>query len=167
MFIRILSKKAFFRDKEGNKIRILKKVNQKVLCFQWKNGVVFEERDIEIKMIPKDFRKNEAFNDYERSYISSSDSSLIFQGVGGKEVGFLILDDDDIIRPEPWSNIIDDTTSLIMWDKDDYIISDVDIAENFKEDHKTENDGNLFNHIIYIPDDVGIVINDFLLIKIN
>lgn len=161
MFIRIHSKNAWTRNSLGEKIKIGKKNKDGILSFDWRNGISFKDTTLEIKMLPKEYKK--VHKDRETyMLLDEGGNSIAVETIGDRDLRFLQISEDGIISPKSLSDISEDD-SLITFlsnEEGEYAISDVNEIALFENDDEAESE--ISNYIIKLPKE-GLIINDFFL----
>ena len=164
MIVRCLSKKMFFTDENGKEAEKRKREDSiNVLHFKWGSSISFYMKNLELKLIPKNFLQKLETNAY---IIKTSDNNQIiiqFLEHNGK---FLKLDNDGILYPVSLDllNVDDSIATYNGQDGNDWSVSDIDIIERF-DPHDTEKKEKnyFFSYGFMLEKNHGIIINNFLL----
>ena len=164
MIVRCLSKKMFFTNENGEEVEKKKREdNINVLHFKWGSSISFYMKNLELKLIPKNFLQKLETNAY---IIKTSDNNQIiiqFLEHNGK---FLKLDNDGILYPVSLDllNVDDSIATYNGQDGNDWNVSDIDIIERF-DPHDTEKKEKnyFFSYGFMLEKNHGIIINNFLL----
>jgi hypothetical protein len=163
MFLRVLSKKLWFRDSQGNKVKMLKRSDgsQNALCFKWKNGITYEELPVTVKMVPKSWQEKENAIIKHNLISTDQDTDLIFADIGNVNLSFLMIDSDGVISPVSFDNLGVEE-SILQYEDGDYCYADIENLESF-EKALDETSGSFANHVIHIPEGYGIIVNDLFI----
>jgi hypothetical protein len=161
MFLRIHSKNAWTRNVVGEKEKIGKKSKQDILSFDWRKGIAFGNTTLDIKMLPKEYKK--VHQDRETyMIIDETGNSIAVETIGDRELQFLQISGDGIISPKNVSELgeEDSLITFLTNENGEYTISDINEIALFENDGEDESD--ISNYIIKLPKE-GLIINDFFL----
>jgi hypothetical protein len=171
MILRILSKDVSLLSKDGKKIKVKKKTEDKnALHFEWKSGLSFFEESIDIRMITKEWKNSNLLENGKVYRIETeSGSELLIQAIQGVP-NVLSIDDDGILGPKPINELSEEDTLLVFdsfCDGDyDYMYDDIRSVDSWElfSDKIDENEepNHIKNYMIHVGKH-GIVINNLFI----